>query len=229
MLKKCQNQKVTLLILMTWFNSMDQMLCACIFYLWDHRNLIVNGKIVALKELNVLPIVFGHYITDPATMLLEGQQEEHAVTKRFHYFLKEYQERIDHFKPNTAISACMEWLNDATAQQMKLSKKTMKDLLVALSCMIPCMTSEALEQLFSISLDQCSWPLFDPVLAARDEATIIIQVNGKMRAECSVPTKTSQKIIQEKAEKLIEKWITGKKIHKIIFVPDRLINFVVQE
>jgi len=55
------------------------------------------------------------YLTDPNNILPEGQKEDLEVSKRFNRFLKDYQERIDHFKPNTAISAAMEWLNDVVS------------------------------------------------------------------------------------------------------------------
>src|SRR5581483_12234519 len=71
------------------------------------------------------------YLTQ-ATILDNNQQERSEVTKRFHRFLKLFQERIEHFKPNTAISAAMEWLHDAQHESMQLNKKTVEQLLVAL-------------------------------------------------------------------------------------------------
>ncbi len=86
------------------------------------------------------------YLTNPATMLTNEQPENISVTKRFNRFLKAYQERIDQFKPNTALSAAMEWLHDAQHQSMQLSKQTAQDLLAALSVIIPYFSSELLEQ-----------------------------------------------------------------------------------
>ena len=53
-------------------------------------------------------------------------QEDMPTKQRFNRFLKEYQERLDHYKPNTAISAMMEWLNDVTADTMLLSRTTVE-------------------------------------------------------------------------------------------------------
>lgn len=168
------------------------------------------------------------YITDPTTMLSPHQAEERVVTKRFHRFLKEYQERIAHYKPNTAISACMEWLNEATAQSMKLSAQTIEDLLVALSVMAPFITSELLQQLFHKRIGECAWPTYDPALATQDEIDMVIQVNGKTRGNFVIARGASQEEVQQQAQKLIQKWLADGTVIKVIFVPDRLINFVVK-
>jgi len=169
------------------------------------------------------------FITKPTTLLPENQPEDPATAKRFHKFLKAYQERLDQFKPNTAISAAMEWLNDATTQNMQLSAQTMQNLLIALSVMIPHMSSELLEQLLSKKVEDCSWPLYDKNLALDNSLPVIIQVNGKMRGELIISRNSNQQFVEPAARKMIEKWITGKTIIKVIFVKDRLINFVVKD
>lgn len=172
---------------------------------------------------------FWEYATNSSTILDDSQKEDIIVTKRFNKFLKAFQERLDQFKPNTAISAAMEWLNDATTNHMKLSKKTAQDLFVALSCMIPHMSSELLEQLLGKKLETCQWPEYDKTLAADQDIPIIIQVNGKMRGEIIVQRSSNQSIVESQARELIAKWLENKKIVKVIFVQDRLINFVVTE
>ncbi|MEX0940108.1 MAG: leucine--tRNA ligase [Candidatus Babeliales bacterium] len=167
------------------------------------------------------------YLTDPANILSDGNEDE-AVTKRFHQFLKDYQERINLFKPNTAISACMEWLNDVQDARMKLSKDTLEKLLVALSVMIPFMSAELLERLLNKKLQDCTWPEFDLELAKRDEIEMVVQVNGKMRGSFIVTPGQSEEMVHKQAVIQIQRWLEGKEIVKVIFVPDRLINFVVK-
>jgi leucyl-tRNA synthetase len=169
------------------------------------------------------------YLTTKSTILDDKHPEYNDVTKRFHKFLKAFQERVEQFKPNTAISAAMEWLHDATSQNMQLSKKTIEELLVTLSIIIPHITSELLEQLIGKQLEDCPWPTFDPLKALEDTITIVVQVNGKMRGDLIVPRDMSQQTIEQEAQQLINKWLQDKEIVKIIFVKDRLINFVVKE
>jgi len=171
---------------------------------------------------------FWNYLTDASTILPEGQQEAEVVTRSFNIFLKKYQERLDMYKPNTAISACMEWLNQATAESMQLSRETAERLLVAVSVMAPHLASELLEQLFRTSLDQCTWPVYDPLMAVMNEVTMVVQVNGKLRANITVAKGAQQSQVQPQAQELVAKWLTGELV-KVVFVQDRLINFVIKQ
>ncbi len=168
------------------------------------------------------------YLIDPKNRIPAGQKEDMQVTKRFHRFLKEYQERIAIFKPNTAISACMEWLNDVSSHSMKLGDETLEKLLVALSALIPHVTSELLEELLSRELQNCAWPTYDPRLAAREEIALMIQVNGKLRGELKIVPGSARELVEPMARAMIAKWVEDKKIVNVIFVPDRLINFVIK-
>ena len=168
-----------------------------------------------------------NYLDNPENIWDDQIQEKRDVSKRFHKFLKQFQNRIDYFKPNTAISAMMEWLNEVTAQKMKLGPETVEKLLIVLSTMAPFMATALLEKLFCKTLTDCVWPVFDPVLAQDDEITIIVQVNGKLRANLVVDRDALQEVVEPLAQEAITKWLAGKKVKKVIFVKDRLINFVV--
>ena len=122
------------------------------------------------------------FLSKPGTILPEGQQEDIIVTRRMHKFLQEFQERIDLFKPNTALSAFMEWINDATSGSMKLSRDSAEKIIVVLSTMAPHMASELLEQLFNKQLQDCAWPYANPEYTYENTVEIIVQVNGKLRA-----------------------------------------------
>jgi leucyl-tRNA synthetase len=168
------------------------------------------------------------YLVQPTTILPEGQQETKEVTQRFHQFLKAWQERLDLFKPNTALSAAMEWLNDAIAHNMQFNKNTIEQLLVALSTMAPHFSSELLVMLVNKKLQDCQWQTYNAELAQEEMVIIVVQINGKMRANLTLRRDTEQKIVEGEAEQLAFKWLEGKNIKKIIYVPNRLVNFVVQ-
>ena len=167
-----------------------------------------------------------NYLTDQNT-IISGEQDE-KVTRRFHIFLKKYQERLQFYKPNTALSALMEWLNDATAHSMKLDTPTVEKLLVAISVMAPHFAAELLEKLLGKKLSECTWPLFDPVWATEDTATIVVQINGKMRANISVAKGADLETVRPLAEEAVAKWLALGSQARVIFVKDRLINFVVE-
>jgi len=160
--------------------------------------------------------------------LVDDEQETEEAQKRVHRFLKEYQKRLYAFKPNTAISAFMEFINDANAQKLKIGKTNAEKLIVSISVFAPHLASELLEQLFKKQLGDCEWPEFDAGLAQVSEISLVVQVNGKVRANIPCPQGAKQKDIQHKAELAVDKWLADKTVVKTIFVPNRLINFVVK-
>ncbi len=168
------------------------------------------------------------YLSNPQTLLPENETEDKVATKRVHKFLKDFQDRLDHFKPNTAISAFMEFSNDAIAQKMRLSKESMEKVLASLSVLAPHMASELIKTLLNKDLKDCPWPTYDLALTLDDTKTIVVQVNGKVRANLDVPVDAPQDVVEPKAEALVAKWFEGKQKVKVIFVPNRLISFVIK-
>jgi leucyl-tRNA synthetase len=148
--------------------------------------------------------------------------------KRFHRFLKQYQERIETYKVNTAVAAIMEYLNDATKYKLKLNKELCEQFLTAISVMVPHFSSELLEILLKKHLKDCVWPKYDPVLAAREEVELVVQINGKLRAKLVVQKGFCEDDVIPMAKEVVAKWLDGKTIIKVIFVPDRLISFVIK-
>lgn len=168
------------------------------------------------------------YLNTPAHILQDGVAEDMPTKQRFNKFLKEYQERLDHYKPNTAISAMMEWLNDVTADTMLLSRQTVEKLAVAFSVMAPHMANELLQTICGKNLADCAWPVYDPALAANELVNIVVQVNGKLRANIFAKPDASEAEVHKLAEKEITGWLANKAVKKVIFVKNRLINFVVE-
>lgn len=167
-----------------------------------------------------------NYVTNPATL---AAQESEEATRRLHRFMKEYQERIAHFKPNTAISAFMEFINDAIAQSLQFTSSSLESIMVLLSIMAPHMASELLQTMCNKALQDCSWPVYNPVLAQVNEVEIAIQINGKTRTAIRVQREMDKQALELLAHEAAYKWLADKTIVKTIVVPERLINFVVKE
>jgi leucyl-tRNA synthetase len=171
---------------------------------------------------------FWDFVTNPAHRVGAGQQEDRAVTKRAHKLIKDFQDRIEIFKPNTAVSALMEWLNDAIAQKMVLSQDTLEKIIVILSTMAPHTASELLETVLGKQLADCTWPHYDAALLYEDTVNYVVQVNGKVRANMKTKRGLLQTDVEPYAHELIAKWLIDKSITSVIFVADRLINFVIK-
>ncbi|HPS40855.1 MAG TPA: class I tRNA ligase family protein, partial [Candidatus Woesebacteria bacterium] len=75
-----------------------------------------------------------------------------------------------------------------------------------------------------------SWPAYDQALLQKEFTNLVVQVNGKLRAQFAWPTKnlTDQAAILSQAKNLeaMQKWLTGKTIHKEIYVFGKIVNFV---
>lgn len=168
------------------------------------------------------------YLSDEKTLLSDNVKEDVEVTRRLHVLIKDVQERLALFKPNTALASFMEWINDATKHHMKLSKESMQSVITLVSVFAPHMSCELLQNLFNLLLEQCVWPEFDPALVLKKEATYAVQVNGKLRATLTTGIDVSQQVVEDAAKELIQKWLEGKDIVKIIFIQHKMVSFVVK-
>lgn len=167
-----------------------------------------------------------NYVFDQKN-IVEDDQETLESKKRFNKFLKDYFDRLDHFKPNTAIAAAMEWLNDVTHKNLKLSKSNLEKFLVVFSTIAPHVASELLETVLGKKLSDFDWPTYDSELAKDDVVTIAIQVNGKLRGSIDVDINASKDQVESLVRDEISKWLENVQVKKVIYVPKRLMNFVV--
>ena len=72
------------------------------------------------------------------------------------------------------------------------------------------------------------WPAFHEELAAEDLITLVVQVNGKVRDRLEVPDGTSKEETEQTAlaAPKVQSYLEGRKIRKVIVVPERLVNIV---
>jgi leucyl-tRNA synthetase len=82
----------------------------------------------------------------------------------------------------------------------------------------------------SKSLAYEPWPSFDPALLVESEVEIAVQVNGKVRGKIRIPAEAGQETAQKSAlaEPRVAENLAGKQIVKVVFVPGRLLSFVVK-
>jgi len=150
------------------------------------------------------------------------------VERDLHKVIKKVTDDIEAMKFNTAIATMMTFSNKV--EKIGLTKKQYSILLQLLSPFAPHITEELWELLgnkASAALTQ--WPRYDESKLVDENLRIAIQINGKLRADLQVSVDATKDEILRQAKKLdkIQKWIEGKEIKKEIFVPGRLINFVV--
>ncbi len=144
-----------------------------------------------------------------------------------HKLIKKVSSDIENFKFNTAIAAFMEFLNE----NKELSQSDWEKFLILLAPFAPHVTEEIWHNLgHTDSIHKQAWPKFDEKLAQSETVTVVVQVLGRLRASFDLPPGTSQAEVKAKAlaDSNVKKFLDGKEIVKEVFVPDKLINFVVK-
>lgn len=146
-------------------------------------------------------------------------------------------EDIESLKYNTAIAALMEFMNLWRQDGQKLSLEDAVVFLKLLAPLAPYMTEELYQNIryekgetsFQ-SIHKSMWPDYDPALITEQVVNIAVQVNGKLRSSLVVDQEKAgnQQTVEELAlgDYKARKWI-GSGSYRVIFVPGRLINFVV--
>ena len=136
-------------------------------------------------------------------------------------------ESID--KMNTAISHMMVFVNAAT-QAKSVPKEVAKTFLRLLSAYAPHIAEELWERLGEAELiAHAPWPICDPDALKREEVTIVVQVNGKLRGRVQLAVDASNEEAEAAAlaDERVQNHTAGKTVRKVIVVPNRLVNIVV--
>ncbi len=156
-----------------------------------------------------------------------GEKEDRELLGLLHRTIKKVTSDIENFKFNTAISSLMVLTNEMRERE-EVSKDIFKDFLKLLAPFAPHFTEELWSKFERDSILNSSWPSYDKKVAEKNKVFIIIQVDGRFRDKVEVNKGISENEVVEIAEsrERVEKWLKGKKIKKIIFVEDKLLNFV---
>ncbi|MDI3547749.1 MAG: leucyl-tRNA synthetase [Halanaerobiales bacterium] len=167
--------------------------------------------------------------------------EEKELYRVLHVTIKRVTEDIEErLNFNTAISAIMELTNAAyhylsvvSKEEInyRLVKEVITKLLLLLSPFAPHMTEELWAELGNEGyIYYQSWPEYDESALRKDEITIVVQVNGKVRDKVEVDAGISEdelkKVVLEQPK--IKGYTEGKEIVRIIVIPKKLVNIVVK-
>jgi leucyl-tRNA synthetase len=163
------------------------------------------------------------------------------LRKKVHQTIRKVTSDIEgRFHFNTAISAVMELVNTlyqvkrpdkAHTTGLSVVKEAINAIVILLNPIVPHVTEELWEMIDGKGrLTDISWPTYDESVAAEEEITIAIQVNGKLRSRLQASVDEAEERIKERAlnDDRIKKFTEGKTIVKEIYVPNKLINIVVK-
>ena len=136
------------------------------------------------------------------------------------------------FQFNTAIAACMEFLNvlESTEVGLPARRHAIHTLLALLSPFVPHISAEGWRRLgFSGEAETAPLPEADAPALAVARVTIAVQVNGKVRDRIEIDTEASESDVAHLVMALpkVSEMMSGKRIQKQVYVPRRLFSVVV--
>ncbi len=165
-----------------------------------------------------------------------------AVRRKAHWMTKKVTEDVEHFKFNTAISACMELVNEIfglidkdkalldTPEGASVLKEAAQMLVLCLAPFAPHIAEELWQGLGKTTrLANEKWPTFQKALLVEDSFLLVIQVNGKVRDKIEMPKGLSKEEIEKQvlANAKVQQFMEGKALRKFIYVPEKIANIVV--
>jgi len=149
--------------------------------------------------------------------------------------IKKTSEDLDQLKFNTAIAHLMTLVNQLKSKG-KVSVKHLKQLAIMLGPFAPHLSEELWQEQLGQKQDPFrsvvnqSWPQYDQSMAVKKQITFVVQVDGKLRDRLELSAGLDQLAAEKKARssERVQKFIKDRKVTKVTFVPDRLINFVTE-
>ncbi|MFH7026323.1 MAG: leucine--tRNA ligase [Heteroscytonema crispum UTEX LB 1556] len=156
------------------------------------------------------------------------------LRRAIHIAIKEVTEDVEgEYQFNTAISELMKLSNalaDANCKDSPIYVEGIRTLVMLLAPFAPHIADELWHQLGSTeSVHTQTWLKFDESALIADEITLVIQINGKKRADLQVPAQADKAELEKFAREseAVQRHLEGKEIKKVIVVAGKLVNFVV--
>lgn len=173
---------------------------------------------------------------------LESKEEDtplalgQKINSSVHGMIKKVSKDLEENRYNTAIASIMGTVNDLykyktdSLSNSDVWKEALESVVTCVAPFAPHIADELWQQLgHSDSVNVDHWPEYDEKYLVSENVTVVVQVNGKVRAEIQMPTDSSEEDVTEKAraEAKIKTYLDDKTLRKVIYVKNKLINFVV--
>jgi leucyl-tRNA synthetase len=192
-----------------------------------------SGADAAFKHLSRVWTLCSRIGEMPADHMGEGGGEgDDALMRATAKAVDEVTKGIESFAFNKAIATLYGFTN--TLSKANASTPAMKHAIRTLAQLMSPMTPHIAESIWTYQggaglCTQAPWPVADPALLTLDTVTLPIQINGKRRAEISVPKDMAVAEVEKRAlaDEDVIKFLAGQPVKKIIVVPGRIINVVI--
>ena len=182
-----------------------------------------------------LNAVWRNLVGDEEMPMQESQTDRHDPRSpkisigMMHRTIKKVGEDIAAMRFNTAIAELIKLNNEITGLK-SVPRELAENLTLMLAPLAPHIAEEFWQRLgHTKSLAHRPWPTFDPAKLVESTMELPVQVNGKLRDKITVPADADEATILEKAAAAagVQSWLAGKEVKKRLYVPKKLVNFVV--
>ncbi len=161
--------------------------------------------------------------------------EERALKRRIHQTIQRVSEELERFHFNKAVALLRELSNAieafraATPSGRGLVREALEALVSLFEPMIPHLAEELWQRLgHREPLARTAWPKAEPAWLAEETVRIVVQVNGRRRAEIELPAPAGEEEVRMRAlsEPGVVRHLQGREPRRLVYVPGRLLNIV---
>ncbi len=161
-------------------------------------------------------------------IVTDGDAYSKDLEVKINQTIKKVSGDFETLKYNTGIAALMALINDFY-KAGSITKADLKTFITLLNPVAPHITEEIWNiEGFEGRVYQTAWPEYDEAKCVEDRITIAVQVLGKLRGTFEEDRNASKETMIERAKETVSKHLEGKEIVKEIYVPGKLVNFVVK-
>jgi len=161
---------------------------------------------------------------------LSDEADSREIERLLHKTIRKIGADIESLAFNTVVSALMILVNAWTAEA-KVNRVNFRQLVILLSPLAPHLAEE-LWQLSGAdsSVFKQTWPMCNEELARDDKVNLTVQINGKLRDTLELDFDSEESVVREliASNDKVQKWLAGQEIVKVVFVKNKLINFVLK-
>ena len=166
--------------------------------------------------------------TEDSSRIQENCASDETI-KILHQSIKKVTEDLSDLRFNTSVSQLMIFVNHLTKLE-KLDKFVLHQFLLILNPFAPHLSEELNQMLGYKIITNSDWPIYDKTKILEDKIEIAIQFNGKTRGKIHIANEESQIGIELsiKNDPKLSKYLYEKTIFKVIYIKNRIINFVLR-
>jgi leucyl-tRNA synthetase len=175
---------------------------------------------------------------DPKALAACKDEQVLSLRRATHATIAAVGDDISHLRFNRAIARIYELVNAISAAASQnwtdpVARMALRESVVALvqlfAPMMPHLAEECWQALGQSGMVcEQPWPEHDPALLVSDSVTVVVQINGKKRAELSLAKGLDKSAVEQAclADENVIRSLSDKTVRKVIVVPDKLVNIV---